>query len=142
MYKEARGNSCTTATVINTLSKMCCIGVRDPDAAKKNPMRESDKRRARGAAAADQLIEFLHNLKEQEEAASLRKSQFVEEFRGQLARIPLKHRVRSHDKRCFILKSDIKLARGRQPGEVNRPRRNVTEWARSCKRVQELIQAH
>ena len=46
------------------------------------------------------------------------------------------------DNQPFILRKDVVLSRGRTFSPGRGPRKNVTEWARSSKRVQELVKAH
>lgn len=58
------------------------------------------------------FMDFLTHLKKQEEEVKEKKSAFVHEFRKQLCRIPLEHRMAGGRKKSFILQEEMLAAGG------------------------------
>ena len=81
---------------------------------------------------ASRFMEFIEGQERQQEKLKRRKSRFVSEFRSQLTRVPLQHRVKmtEQEKKSFVLSDTTNRSRLSVSGmERLRRKRTVSEWA-------------
>ena len=130
-------SKCSTSSVLDKLACICCMRIPKRhsipaekviyDRASASPPKQANTR-----SKEDQMLQFISNFEKQQAAVSRRKSRFVSEFRSQLVRIPLQHRVNdSKLNDSFVLKEQVCNPRLMGTNATpQRKKRKVSDWAK------------
>ena len=122
---------------INRLTGLCCIRIGSKNVKKVQPITQPSCLTIpplKSTSREEQILEFIEEQKQRQEAIIKRKASFVQEFRDQLVRVPLQHRVNMapQRKQSFVISDTSNRSRLSSYGSRQiRQKRTVTNWARN-----------